>query len=237
MISKISILMISLMSYQANIYAESVNDVSIYADEDVPYVTMDANGNINGGITTEELYKVLKKLNIPKTKVEKVPWARAYHDVTTKPNIIIYPIVKTAERLEKLDYLFKLFDSVVYFFKLKIRTDIKIANLNDAKKYNICVQRDDYRAKYLMSEGFKFLDEATDSTLNVKKFIEGRCDLVISTEIGIQNKLKALKYEYNTVQKLFPLKSLDSALYAATNKQTSIELKKKFKSAAAAVLK
>ena len=232
---KIFIIISILLLYKLNIYAESIKDIFIYSDEDIPYVTIDNNGQINGGITTEPVYKVLKKLNLPKTKLERVPWARAYHDAISKHNIVIYPIVKTPERLEKLDYLFKLLSSTVYFYKLKTRNDIKISTLNDAKKFNICVQRDDYRAKFLISEGFKFLDEATDSTLNVKKFVEGRCDLIVSTEIGIQNKMKSLKYEFNRVQKLFPLNELDSDLYAAINKETSPEIKEQIKKAAASI--
>ena len=232
MMKKIYILILLSINYRYDIFAESIKDIVIYSDEDIPYVTVDKNGFINGGITTEPVYKVLNKLNLPNSMIERVPWARAYHDAISRPNVMIYPIVKTQERLEKLDFLFKLIDSTVYFYKLKSRHDIKVLKLNDAQKYNVCVVRDDYRAKYLMSENFKFLDEAADSTLNVKKFIEGRCDLIISTEIGIKSKLKSLKYEYNLTQKLFPLKNLDSALYAAINKNTSAEIKEKIKSAA-----
>ena len=83
--------------------------------------------------------------------------------------------------------------------------------------------------EYIILMKFEYIELATNSTLNVKKFIEGRCDLIISTEIGIQNKLKNLKYEFNLIENVFSLKNLDSALYAAINKNTSKEIKDKIK--------
>lgn len=210
-------------------YSDDLKNIVIYSDEDIPYVTINKEGLIDGGIATEVIYKVLNKLNLPKSTIENVPWARAYFNATTKPNVIIYPIVKTKERQENLDFIIKLLDSTVFLYKLKSRTDIKIKNLNEAKKYRICAVRDDYRADYLKLNNFEYIELATNSTLNVKKFIEGRCDLIISTEIGIQNKLKSLKYEFNLIDNVFSLKNLDSALYAAINKNTSKEIKDKIK--------
>ncbi len=217
------------------IYADDLKNIVIYSDEDIPYVTVNKEGIIDGGLATEVMYKVLNKLKLPKSTIENVPWARAYFNATTKPNVIIYPIVKTTERLEKLDFIIKILDSTVFLYKLKSRTDIIIKNLDEAKKHRICAVRDDYRADYLKANNFEDIDLATNSTLNVKKFIEGRCDLIISTEIGIQNKLKSLKYEFNLIESIFPLKNLDSALYAAINKNTSKEIKDKIKIAAESI--
>lgn len=234
--SKIYLIFICLFVYSLNIYAANIKDIIIYTDEDVPYVTVDEKGFINGGITTTVIFKVLKKLNLPEKTIVKAPWSRAYNDATTIPNTIIYPIVKTKERMEKLDFLFKIIDSTVYFYKLGSRSDIKVTKFDDAKKYKICVQRNDYRADFLASNGFKSIETATSSTLNVKKFVEERCDLIVSTEIGIQSKLKAINFEYKKIKKILPLKELDSALYAAINKETDVKIKDQIKKAAASVV-
>lgn len=229
------VFLLFLFFTKLNVFAQSINEIIIYSDEDIPYVTIDGDGRINGGTTTEPVFKLLRHLNLSRTKIERVPWARAYNEAISKPNIMIYPIVKTSERLEKLDYLFKLLESKVYFYKLRSRDDIKISNFNDAKKFTVCVQRDDYRAKFLLSKGFKFLDEATSSTLNVKKFLEGRCDLIISTEIGIKNKIEHLKYEFNLVENLISIDELDSDLYLAINKNTPEKIKEVIKNSVKSV--
>ncbi|WP_186644186.1 substrate-binding periplasmic protein [Fluviispira vulneris] len=234
--SKIYLIFICLFVYSFNLYAASIKDIIIYTDEDVPYVTVDEKGFINGGITTTVIFKVLKKLNLPEKTIVKAPWSRAYNDATTMPNTIIYPIVKTKERMEKLDYLFKIIESTVYFYKLRSRSDIQVKKFDDAKKYKICVQRNDYRSDFLMAKGFTSLEAATSSTLNVKKFVEGRCDLIVSTEIGLQSKLKAIDFDYKNIQKILPLKELDSALYAAINKETDANIKDQIKKAAASVI-
>lgn len=212
-------------------YSIELDDVKIYTDNDPPYVVIE-NNIITGGSTVDKMLKVLKKLNLPISKIEALPWARAYNEAKSKANTMIFPIAKTKERLKYLDFTFKIIDSKVYFYKLRTRKDIKLKSFEDAKKYSICVVLDDYRHEYLVGENFKRLDPTTDSTRNVKKFISGRCDLIPSTEIGIESKLKSLGEKNSLVLKILELNKLDSALYAAFNKETPVKTIEKFKLAA-----
>jgi len=214
--------------------AQEVNlsAVKIVTDDDPPYVVVDQNNVITGGITVGKIYKVLKKLKLPTSTVESAPWARSYNLAKTLPNTMIFPIAKTSERLKYLDFTFKIINSEVYFYKLKIRSDINLKSLADAKKYSICVVLDDYRLEYLQSEGFPRLDATSDSTINVKRFINGRCDLIPSTEIGMLSKLKSLGTTVDLIEKSIELDKLDSALYAAFNKNTSPAIIDQFKEAA-----
>lgn len=65
--------LISLLSFK--VYSDDLKNIVIYSDEDIPYVTINKEGIIDGGIATEVIYKVLNKLNLPKSTIESVPWA------------------------------------------------------------------------------------------------------------------------------------------------------------------
>ncbi|QBC43802.1 substrate-binding periplasmic protein [Iodobacter fluviatilis] len=203
----------------------------IYTENDPPYVTVDAKGKI-GGLATNKLNNFLKAIKLTEENIEIKPWVRSYLEVLGKPNVMIYPIAKTAERLEKLEYIYKIFDAVVFFYRLSARKDIVISNVNEAKKYSVCVVRGDYRAEYLKHSGFPMIDESIDSTVNFKKFIAGRCDVIALTEIGLNAKLEQLNLDSSLVSIAYPLSGLDSNLYIAINKETDKKVIEALKHAA-----
>ncbi|KAB8032081.1 substrate-binding periplasmic protein [Fluviispira multicolorata] len=226
------IVSINIFLLNSNSYSYNINDITIYTEEDIPYVTVNEAKLIEGGLATEKVFKLLEKLHLPKDKIEIVPWARAYSEAINKENILVFPIVKTEERLKKLNFIIRLVDSYTYLYKLKARKNITIKKMNEAKKHSICVVRDDFRHEYLKKEGFNNLEVSSDSLRNVKKFMEERCDLIISSEIGIKNKLKSLKYNFELLEEIFQLKNLDSSLYLAINKSTNHKIIDRIKNAA-----
>ncbi|MGQ5525305.1 substrate-binding periplasmic protein [Chitinimonas sp. PSY-7] len=211
--------LILLKSNTPSYATDEFKDLVIYTENDPPYVTVDQNGKI-GGLATKKLDDLLKVMNFPKENIKVQPWARSYQESLVKPNVMIYPIVKTPERSEKLEYIYKLYNATVFFFKLTSRKDIVINNLNDAKKYSVCAVNNDYRAEFLKSSGFPKIDHSDDSTTNVKKFIAGRCDISILTEIGLYTKMEKLNLDSTLVTIAHPLKEIDSDLYIAINKGT-----------------
>lgn len=234
LLPKPRLLCIGLLGLASNAGATDLSAVKIYTDDDPPYVVVDKSNTVEGGITVDKVFKVLKKLDLPASTVEAVPWARAYNLAKSSPNVLIFPIAKTRERLQYLDFTFKIINSKVYFYRLKSRADIQLSSLDDAKSHTVCVVLNDYRHEYLKDQGFPKLDATSDSTVNVQRFIAGRCDLIVSTEIGMQSKLRALHQSEDLVTKSIGLDSLDSALYAAFNKNTPPAVIKAFKDAALA---
>ncbi|UTH75529.1 ABC transporter substrate-binding protein [Chromobacterium sp. IIBBL 290-4] len=215
--------------------AAGLDQVRIYTDDDPPYVMVSPDGQVMGGTTVEKVSRVMRKLGLPFSAMQAVPWARAYQEAKTRPFAMVFPIAKTKERQKFLDFTFKILDSDVYFYHLASRADIRLRDLDDARKYRVCVVLGDYRHEYLESEGFQKLEVTPDSTLNVKKLVNGRCDLLPSTETGMASKLKALGLERDKVARGIKLDKLDSALYAAFNKETPPDVIARFKAAAAEV--
>ncbi|AMC35353.1 substrate-binding periplasmic protein [Janthinobacterium sp. B9-8] len=210
---------------------EEFKGLTIYTENDPPYVVVDAKGRI-GGLATKKLNYFLKAIKLTEENIEVKPWVRSYIDALTKPNVMIYPIAKTPERLEKLEYIYKLYDATVFFYRLSARRDIVITSINEAKKYSVCAVRADYRAEYLKRSGFPYIDESSDSTMNIKKFMAGRCDVAILTEIGLNAKMEQLNLDASLVTIAYPLSEIDSNLYIAINKGTDQKVIEALKNAA-----
>lgn len=242
---KFFLLLLSLAYFNIVTYAADFKNLVIYTEDDPPYVTVDAKGKV-GGLTLPTLEKLLKEMNFPKEKIKVEPWARSYIEATSNPNVMIYAIVKTPERLEKLEYIQKLYDVSVYFYQLASRKDIKIKKIEDAKKYSICVVRSDYRQQHLKKLAFPKLEESTDSTKNVQKFMDGACDLAILSETGLYKKLDQLKndkklnpkkFERSLVKQAYKINEFDNDLYIAINKGTDPKTISALKEAAKAAFK
>lgn len=214
--------------------ASNVPELTIYTENDPPYVTVDEQGRI-GGLTQPRLARFLQSINYPVQKIQVQPWARSYQAALSQPNVLIYPIAKTPEREAKLTYLYRLYDASVSFYRLDERSDIRVNNLDSAKKYSVCAVRGDYRAEFLQRQQFKQIDLAPDSTANLKKLLAGRCDLAILTEIGIQGKLAQLKETPERVRIAYPLRELDSNLYIAINSSSDAKTIQHLKQRAAAL--
>ena len=129
-------------------------------------------------------------------------------------------------------YASSLADVVIYTEKDVPYVEVVLNPSEDAKKYKVCVVANDYRQIFLRQHGFNNLDASSDSTLNIRKFIEGRCALVLATETGLYDKLDSLKKPKALVQRLLAVEQLDSAMYAAFNKHTDPQILQAFKAAA-----
>ena len=213
--------------------ADGLAQVRIYTDDDPPYVMVSPSGQVMGGTTVEKVTRVMRRLGLPFSALQAAPWARVYQEAKSRPYAMVFPIAKTHERQKYLDFTFKILDTDIYFYRLAARNEIQPGALEEARKYRVCVVLNDYRHEFLAEQGFAKLEVSSDSTLNVRKLVAGRCDLLPSTESGIASKLKALGLDRALVARGMRLDKLDSGLYAAFNKDTPPEVIARFRAAAA----
>ncbi|MDB2705647.1 transporter substrate-binding domain-containing protein [Pseudomonadota bacterium] len=121
-----------------------------------PYQTIKDDGTYSG-IAVEVVRAILDKADV-KAKVEILPWARAYKTAQKDPNIIIFSMVKSPERLDKFNWIGPLYraDQKTYFVALKERKDIVVNHYDDLKKYRICLDLDGWSYELLLKMGFKY---------------------------------------------------------------------------------
>jgi polar amino acid transport system substrate-binding protein len=175
------------------------------------------------GPATELVKSVLAEANILYT-IDVLPWARAYNNVLTQPNTIIYSIARTKHReslfqwigsVMKLDYY------LVGMDHLKLKQPI---TLGDLKKLRIGAIRDSATEQYLISLGFKNLYTVNKHSQSIKMLKLGRIDLFPTNYSSFQFSCLHLKVNCQKIKALYQLDQLTASLYFALSHQTNSEL-------------
>lgn len=211
--------------------------ITVVTEEYPPY-NFTENGVIKG-CSTEIVKEVLKRADISYT-LDSFPWARSYNTALVAPDVLIYSI----GRSEKRETLFKWIDVVapydIYLYKLKRRTDIKIASLDEAKHYRIGAVRDDVRAQFLEKNSFeqgKNLDLVTQDIQNIRKMMLDRIDLFPIDQLALIHILKLEGLAIEDFERVLQLEDLSTGLYLAFSLKTDDALVEKCKAALAEIKK
>jgi polar amino acid transport system substrate-binding protein len=157
------------------------------------------NGKLTG-FAINLMDEVISRAQL-KGRIEIYPWARAYHIALTEPNVFIFTLVKTQERLEKFNWIDEYYVATDSFYALNSRKDIVINSIADAKKYQICIPRNDVGEQRLIKLGF---DDSNLKRVAVQSqclgmLQRGRVDLNLFNAQGI----RSLANKFNVEQRLF----------------------------------
>ncbi len=178
-------------------YADSVTEqsITIVTEHWAPYVYVGDKGKVTG-IMTDRVRAIMDRAELTYS-MSLYPWPRSYKIAQTKPNVLIYPIYQTEERKGLFHFICPFSEKIgLYLFKLSTRDDIKLASLEDAKKYRIGLIRNDFDHDLLIKAGFelgKQLDVNVDDNGSIKKLLRGRVDLMTQSLNGMKRLLKVHK--------------------------------------------
>lgn len=140
------------------------------------------------GATVEQVEKVMAAIGVDYT-LEVMPWARAYGLARTAPMTCVFATAHNSAR----DPLFKWIEPLLIDRNILITrkgSGVTAANLDEAKKYTIGTQREDYTETILKDKGFTKLDVASDFNATLRKLLNGRIDMMPISELYF-DKLKA----------------------------------------------
>ncbi|MFF7708955.1 substrate-binding periplasmic protein [Pseudomonas sp. NPDC007930] len=106
------------------------------------------------------------------------PWARAYDMALAEPNVLIFPILRTAEREARFKWVgeFAQIHSVLY--RRSDRQQVQLGRWQDAQRYTVGVVRDDFREVFLRGQGFTRLVVSASPQESVRKLLNGQVDLI-----------------------------------------------------------
>ena len=207
--------------------------LTIYTEEVPPY-NFTRNNRIVG-VSTEVVEAVMKESGLNYEMIS-YPWARTYKFAKGRPNSLIFSISRRASR----ETIFKWIDVIVpskhSVFVLKSRTDIRIDNLVDLKKYRIGTTLGDARETYLLDHGFERSelqriggDDA--NATNYKKLKLGRIDLwPMSDAIGYYTVKEFGDDPNKEIRKAFVFEEMSKdGYYIAASLQTSNEIVEKLR--------
>lgn len=190
--------------------------------EDSSYTYVE-NGKI-AGPATEVVEETLKRAAIQGYHLALYPWARAYNIATQKPNVLIYPIVRTPEREALFHWVGELATVPIFLYKFRDEENIQVSNLDAAKAYTIGVVRDDSRESYLHSHGFQKLVISADNGENFRLFSSHQVQMIPMPERDARSFCKESQIPFERLEIAFPLRDMERGIYMAYSLGTSEEL-------------
>lgn len=187
--------------------------IKVVTEEWPPFNFTLPNGKV-GGISTKIVHTVLQQSDID-YDIEVFPWARAYNMAKSRPNVLIYSILRSKERETSFKWICPLTHSVkLFIFTLASRNDIEISNIMDAQKYLTGVTRGDFPHHYISALGFnesRHFHLSPDDGSNVKKLLKGRIDLVIEAELTMRSILRHKGIKYTIVKPVLNIEATNKA--------------------------
>jgi len=189
-------------------HAQSV-DVKVVTEQWPPHIKLDESGRVSG-VIVDKVALIMADANLSYS-IDIYPWSRAYQYSLINENVLIFPIFKTKKREALFHFICPLTKKLeLYFIKLSSRSDINITALDDAKKYIVGLNRNDYGHNFLLKNGFKNeqqLDVNSDDLSSLRKLMKGRIDLMIQSKNSIMSRLELLGEEKPKITFAYKLKS------------------------------
>ncbi|TMO82382.1 amino acid ABC transporter substrate-binding protein [Pseudoalteromonas sp. S3776] len=211
---------VSLLLFFSFFSFASSKQILVVTELSPPHQTL-VNGEVSGS-GTAFIRDIFKAAGLS-PDIHMYPWARAYKLATTLDNTFIYSLARTPEREAKFHWIgapvghFEL-----GFISLSSRSDISISTTEDAKKYKIAMQRNDFATDTLSKIGFEVV-----LTSDIKKsyalLLANKVDLIVDDKNFMVKMVEYLGYEKNHLSFLYKVDELTINAYLAANINTDLK--------------
>jgi len=164
--------------------------IEIVTTDAPPFNMLD--GEAASGIATDILREVLQQAGLD-YHIEFLPWPRALLHVKQAPNTLIYTISRTPEREQQYEWIGPFARHQGFFYKLSSRTDIRLASLQDVRKYRVATVRGDAQTDLMLKLDIvdpDLLQLVSDGDTTIRLLLAGRVDLVIGNEFGVAWRMR-----------------------------------------------
>jgi len=147
--------------------------------EEYPPYNFSAGGQPSGA-SVEQAELIMKALGI-KYAIEILPWARAFSLAESQPSTCVFTTGHDAERAQRFKWVMPLLVDRMVMLK-KAGSSVKPLNIDDAKRFTVGTQREDFSSNYLKNNNFTKIDLAADMEATLKKLLSERIDLMMTSE-------------------------------------------------------
>ena len=192
--------------------------------ENWPPLQIVEKGKVTGGFATQLTRALLDAAGDKTTPIRGFAWARAYKMALEQPNVLIFSIVKSEQRLNKFKWIGQIMPLDNHLWHLTTRKDIRVKSLEEAKNYRFAIPRNDIRHQYLRNQGFKDginLDVVNSNYNSLSMLLRGRSDLIIANRAFMQYELKMRGLAADILYEIPGVTINFGGLYIAFSKQTS----------------
>lgn len=165
--------------------AHALAPLRVVTEELAPY-NMTVGGKVTG-LSTEVVEAVLKDMDMP-SRIQVMPWARAYDLALHADNVLIYSIVRTPEREALFQWAGPIAAAHWFLFSTQARP-VPLNSLQEAldNRYQIATVNQDAGEQYLKGHAFKIgqtLQHSNQYLFNYEKLKQGHVALWISDELS-----------------------------------------------------
>ncbi|ENN99374.1 MULTISPECIES: transporter substrate-binding domain-containing protein [Pseudoalteromonas] len=172
------------------------------------------------GKGTEFIRAIFAKANLT-PDIQMYPWARAFRLASTIQNTFIYTIARTKGREDNFHWIGPVSHFELAFVALKERDDIIINNTEEAKKYKIAMQRNDFSTDILTNLGFEVV-LTTDIQKSYALLVAKKVDLIVDDPELIHQISQYLPTPDAEFKAIYNVEELKVDAYLAANKNTDM---------------
>jgi len=192
----------------------------IIAEQMPPYNYMAKNGPT--GISTEILQALLKHLDIH-WPIEFMTWTVAYHIALREPNILLYSMLRTADREELFHWVGPLFTDKMNLYRKGGRDDVNPSSMKDALSYRIGVVEDNFEHHYFRDRGLEAGDglfPVEEQAENFGALLTEKVDLIALTASQATRHIQAKGYDATQFEPILEMKDISGDIYMVFSTQT-----------------
>lgn len=199
----------------------NAQSLKIVTEELPPLQITTDKGTYTGAII--EVVELLLKETSTNAKIEFYPWAHTYQIALSRPNTLIFSMLRDVSREEQFQWIGHLYTVTAYFAALNERNDIKINTLEDAKIYKVGTVRADLAQSYLIDKGFapnKNLYVTSKYTKLWQLLYSGKIDVVLTNDFIWRYKIVNSELNPERTNLLYKIPNFSSELYLAASINT-----------------
>ncbi len=164
-----------VLAFSASAQAEPL---TLLTEEYRPY-NFSAAGKPSGA-SVEQAELIMKALDA-EYSIEILPWARAFSLAENQPSTCVFTTGHDDERSTRFKWVEPLLVDRMAMLK-KAGSIVDPVNIEDAKRFTVGTQREDFSSNFLRNNHFPKVDLAADMEATLKKLLSGRIDLMMTSE-------------------------------------------------------
>lgn len=205
----------------------------IYTEIAPPNQYLDGKGQLTG--FSIELVREIQKRIGNHDPIELVPWVRAYNELESEPNVVIFSVARSAKRNPLFQWVGPIGESSFVFY-VKASSPHVIKSLQDARKIGLIgVYKEDVLDQYLTRLGFTNLDRSLDQAVMLKKLMDDRIDALAGSPVGMEESARSAGVRFEDLRETFTLLKVQT--YFAFSKRTPGSVVRSWADALAAMKK
>lgn len=192
----------------------------VMTEEFNPFGFYQEDGQLTG-VAVEITRLLLKEMKHP-DNIRVLPWARAYRNIETQPNQILFAMARTTERESKFQWVGPILSDNIYLFQ-GAKNPIFYTRLTQARKAEyIAVSRGFPEQNFLEDMDFYNLVLTHNPESNVKLLLCGRVDLIAAGATVIDDMVKQAGFSQDDIKRT-GIKLFGTDLYIALSKNIPLD--------------